>query len=142
MPARTRRWLYALGSLTASMGMLGTSLVSADNAYNAHDKRDPFVALVQNGRLVTVDDSAIPEETLPSLGGILWDVGGHSIALLNGTEAKVGDKIDRYRVKEIRQDAVVLALEDGRLVVLQMGTGAELSAPKPTTQGQGRRYPR
>ena len=132
-----------LGSLLLTLGGTGVATppiaaetpAQTEGSYHANNKRDPFVALVQNGHLVTAAESDIPEAALPTLGGILWDPNGHSLALLNGTEASVGDKIESYRVKEIRQDAVILTLEDGRSVVMQMGVGLEESPSKQRSQG-------
>ena len=125
-----------VGGVTARPVQAAAAPAQREETYQTHNKRDPFVALVQGGHLVTAAESDIPDTALPSLGGILWDPRGHSIALLNGTEAKVGDKVDGYRVKEIRQDDVTLTLDDGRSVVMQMGVGLEVSPSKPSSQGR------
>ena len=87
--------------------------------YDSGGRRDPFVPLVREGRLVAAPPGARVETSTPVLYGILWDPGGRSIALINDTEAMVGDTIGRYQVKEIRQDAVVLDNE-GKPLVLQI----------------------
>ena len=86
--------------------------------YNTHGRRDPFVPLVRDGRLVSVQ-GMFAEATRPVLYGILWDPGGASLALINDAEVKVGDVIGTYRVAEIRPDAVVLN-NGGAPVVLQI----------------------
>jgi hypothetical protein len=75
----------------------------------------------------------------PVLYGILWDPGGQSIALINDAEVKVGDAVSGYRVKEIRQDAVVL-INGGVPVVLEIAFEAPPStlSPGATTGGEGR----
>ena len=79
----------------------------------------------------------------PVLYGILWDPNGHSLALINDTEAKVGDTINGYQVTEIRRDAVVLSVEGGEPVVLQLTFDTPPGAlaprtPRTTTGGRGR----
>lgn len=88
--------------------------------YDAKGRRDPFVALVRNGQLISVTGDVSLQLSRPVLYGILWDSGGRSIALINDTEVRVGDMVSGYRVTEIRQDAVVLAVEGGEPVVLQI----------------------
>lgn len=97
--------------------------------YDSKGKRDPFVALVRDGRLVGSTTEASPRMgSTPLLAGILWDPGGHSIALINDTEVTVGDTIGGYQVAEIRQDAVVLVRGE-ESVVLQI-TFEETGKPK------------
>ena len=106
--------------------------------YDSKGRRDPFLPLVRDGRIVSrMGDSDRASET-PILYGILWDPGGKSIALINDGEVKVGDRVNDYEVKEIRPDAVVLS-NGGEPVVLQI----TFEAPPPklsprTTKGGGR----
>lgn len=87
--------------------------------YDSGGRRDPFVPLVREGRLVAATPGAYVGTSTPVLYGILWDAGGDSIAMINDTEVRVGDTIGGYQVKEIRQDAVVLGNE-GEPLVLQI----------------------
>lgn len=92
--------------------------------YDPGGHRDPFVPLVRDGRLVGMvkpGGSAGPSQ--PTLYGILWDPKGQSIALINDGEAKLGDTIAGYQVKEIRKDAVVLS-NGGEALVLQISFDA------------------
>ena len=100
--------------------------------YDARGRRDPFVALVRDGRLVGAKGGPARSAGQPVLYGILWDPGGHSIALIDGTEAKVGDMVGDYHVKEIRQDAVVLS-NGGAPVVLEIAFEAPSEGPEDTT---------
>ena len=89
--------------------------------YDSKGKRDPFVALVREGRFVGTAGTFSSGSSVSGLqlAGILWDPGGNSLALINDTEVKVGDVVGEYHVMEIRQDAVVIVRE-GKPVVLHM----------------------
>ena len=77
--------------------------------YDPAGHRDPFVPLIQNGKVVTgFGASDHGSGARPVLHGILWDPGGQSLALINDGEAKVGDLVGDYRIEHIRKDAVVL----------------------------------
>ena len=103
--------------------------------YDAKGRRDPFVSLVREGRVVTpVASSASPDGTTPILYGIVWDPGGRSLALINDTEVQVGGMIGKYRVEEIRRDAVVL-IAGGERTVLQIAFGPSSSSSSGTTTG-------
>ncbi|OGW91566.1 MAG: hypothetical protein A3D28_06110 [Omnitrophica bacterium RIFCSPHIGHO2_02_FULL_63_14] len=95
--------------------------------YTAKGRRDPFVALVRDGRIVAISAGGHAESSTPVLYGVLWDSGGNSIALINDGEARVGDMVGDYRVVEIREDAVVLA-NGGEPVVIRL---AFETPPKP-----------
>lgn len=98
--------------------------------YNADNKRDPFIPLIIDNRLVGANFSASGQGK-PVLYGILWDPAGKSIALVDDTEAKVGDSVRGYRVIAIRKDAVVLEA-DGQTVELDIAFGSQPSGA--TTQ--------
>lgn len=106
--------------------------------YHSNGRRDPFIPLVRDGQVVIVGGETIWEGR-PMLYGILWDQAGESIALINDMEAKVGDLVSGYRVAEIRQDVVVLTVEGGEPLALQLDFEAP---PKPssgtTTGGEDR----
>lgn len=76
--------------------------------YDPGTARDPFIALVREGRLIGGVPPGQTDMGKPVLFGILWDPGGRSIALINDVEVKVGDTVGPYRVTEIRPDAVVM----------------------------------
>lgn len=106
--------------------------------YDAHGRRDPFVPLVRDGRFVGSSGGLQSSADKPVLYGILWDAGGVSVALINDVEAKVGDTINGYEVKEIRQDAVVLSNGDESLV-LQIAFETSPSEASPDTAKGGER---
>jgi hypothetical protein len=101
--------------------------------YQAKGRRDPFVALVRDGKLVAATGarSAGPG---PVLRGVLWDPGGQSIAMINEGEYRVGDMVGEYRILEIRKEAVVLA-NGGEPMVIQIDFGSPTPDPDAATGG-------
>jgi hypothetical protein len=85
--------------------------------YKAEGVRDPFIPLVRDGRVVAYLNRRGPGAALPILFGVLWDPAGGSIALIDNTEARVGDEVSGYRVKEIHKDSVVLTSGENDVVV-------------------------
>ena len=131
----------AVGVVLMVLGALQVSAADQPPAppkpfrYSAKGHRDPFIPLVRNGRLVPWRGGSL-DPTKPVLHGILWDPRGHSFAMINDVEVTVGERVDAYRVVEIREDAVVLRDEMGELIVLQI----EFETPSPdhpprTTKG-------
>ncbi len=104
--------------------------------YNAEGRRDPFMPLVRDGKLISVQ-GVVTETARPVLYGILWDPRGASLALINDSEVRVGDVIGTYRVTEIRQDAVVLA-NGGPPLVLQISFDTPPTPPGGAKGGEGR----
>ena len=107
------------------------------SVYDAHNRRDPFVPLVREGRVLGgSSETTMGDCSQPTLGGILWDPSGHSIALINDSEFKVGDLLSEcdYRVAEIRKDAVVLSRED-ESIVLRIAFEDEAKPKKQTSTG-------
>lgn len=117
------RLLAAAALLVAAGAARGVAAADAkveeSFRYDSKGHRDPFVPLVRDGRMVGSQAPTRIEESKPVLYGILWDPGGHSIALINDTEVKVGDKIGEFKVTEIQRNSVVLDL-GGQPVVLEI----------------------
>lgn len=88
--------------------------------YDPGGRRDPFIPLVQDGRLARTGPSTLVDTSKPVLYGILWDSSGQSLALINDSEVKVGDTVSDYQVHEIREDAVVLTDDGGHSLILQV----------------------
>lgn len=101
--------------------------------YDSRGRRDPFVPIVRDGRIVGAHKSRATEPLRPVLYGILWDPDGKSIALINDLEVNVGDAVGGYRVAEIRSDAVVLARTNGERIVLELAFEAA-EAPRVSTR--------
>lgn len=136
-------WLQVSGLIAAACawlllgGAAGTDAASESAAtptYDSGGRRDPFVPLVRDGRLVGAPKGVHIETTQPVLYGVLWDPAGQSIALINDGEAKVGDTIGGYRVTEIRRDAVVLE-NGGEPLVLEISFETAPGLPPNTTTG-------
>jgi len=124
--------------LVLSVGGIGWALpvvqaADSESHYDAKGRRDPFVALVKDGRLIGIVKGPTIDTSKPMLYGIMWDPGGHSIALINDGEFRAGEEIGLYRIKEIRPDEVVLVREGGGdPLVLQIAFEASAPARAPT----------
>ena len=110
-------WLIAALSASAAEQVA----VSAPGAtYDAHGKRDPFTALVRDGRFIGGSAGAFSSDASNlSLAGIMWEEHGRSIALINDAEARVGDIVAGYEVTAITRDDVTLSRE-GRTITLRV----------------------
>ena len=129
--------VVALGAAPAHAAVEAPTQRTEQFRYNTKGRRDPFLPLVRDGRIVAVTPSG-HESSRPMLYGVLWDPGGNSIALINDGEARVGDTVGEYKVLEIRKDSVVLA-NGGEPVVLEI---AFEQAPKsPSGAATGGRKP-
>lgn len=116
-------WLAALAA-AASASTVAAAVPVVDEeqlwTYDAKGRCDPFVPLVREGHVVPCETGTQAEDgksSTPKLGGILWDSGGHSIALINGGEAQVGDAVNGYEITDITRDEVVLTRDDERMVL-------------------------
>ena len=103
--------------------------------YDSGSRRDPFMPLVKDGRLVAAGPGVRLEQSTPVLYGILWDPAGRSIALVNDTEVREGDRIGEYEVKEIQHDAVVLYNGGEEPLVLTIAFDAPPKPSPDTTTG-------
>lgn len=133
---RRQGWVV-LVSWSLGAGLVGaaqTPGLSGKEGYEAQGKRDPFVPLVRNGRLVGLAKPGMQLGVVPTLFGILWDPQGQSIALLNDGEAKVGDIVEGYKVLDITRDTVTLGNGD-EPIVLQISFEEEEA---PVKGGEGR----
>jgi len=89
------------------------------------------VALVHEGRFVgtgrTLTSASQPSDL--QLAGILWDPGGHSIALINDAEVTVGEMVGDCQVVDIQQDAVMV-MREGKSIILRLSFENREPTPK------------
>lgn len=96
---------------------LGAIVFAEDNfVYDSKGKRDPFMPLVTSqGYIVNVEEELFAADM--NLEGIIYDVQGRSLAIINGKVVKAGDSIGSYRVLEIEQTKVVLTKEAEKYIL-------------------------
>lgn len=82
--------------------------------YDDHSKRDPFWSLLGSRGTIVNFDKDIQASDM-SLEGILVEPSGGSVAIINGSIVKVGDKVGFFIVKEIQVNVVIL--EKGQEIV-------------------------
>ena len=73
--------------------------------YNDHGKRDPFMPLVSSDGIVVAYDQDLSVNDL-TLEGIVADVSGRNVAIVNGKIVKAHDQIGSYVVETIAFDHV------------------------------------
>ena len=109
------------GAWVVSAVTVAAAEKDAVSSYDSQGKRDPFVALVHEGRFVGSGGTLMSASQSSDLQlvGILWDPGGRSIALINDAEVTVGEMVGDYQVVEIQQDAVTMTRE-GKSIILRL----------------------
>ncbi|MFH1208757.1 MAG: hypothetical protein V1673_04285 [Candidatus Omnitrophota bacterium] len=82
------------------------SFAASEVLYDSGNRRDPFVPLEGGeGTSVTTASSSI------KLEGIIYDPGGHSMAILNGKSYQKGDVVEHATVVKILKDRVVVSID-------------------------------
>ena len=96
---------------------LSATIFAEDNfVYNSKGKRDPFMPLVTSeGYIISVEEELFASDM--NLEGIIFDVQGRSLAIINGKVVKVGDNIGSYTILEIGQTKVILAKEAEKYIL-------------------------
>ena len=91
--------------------------------YNDHEKRDPFWPLVSpSGTILSYDKDLLISEI--TLEGIMTDVQGRNVAILNGTVLKQGDKIGLFDIESITKTQVTLHKGQER-AILDLNKGGQ-----------------
>ncbi len=111
--------VVAVSTLCVLCFCIGTSaLLAEDVTYDSGKRRDPFVALKDDGS----GDSATSTSGF-KLEGIIYDPGSKSMAILNGKTYQVGEAAGEATVKAILKDHVVISVagEDKTLWIRSEG---------------------
>ncbi len=69
--------------------------------------RDPFWPLITASGKVMQEPDVVSLNDI-SLEGILWDVEGNSMAMINGMILKKGDRIGNFEILKVGKDNVLL----------------------------------
>ena len=111
-----------VGSLSLYFLVLPFILLAKDEKfiYNSHKREDPFYPIIsETGEFLSKIEQQKSQTKKLLVEGIVWDSGKNSIAIINGTVVRQGDKIEGYQVLEIRKDGVLLE-RDGEKEILTM----------------------
>ena len=73
--------------------------------YDSGNRRDPFVPLEGGG-----DASGVTTSSGVKLEGIIYDPGGHSMAILNGKSYQKGETVGDATIVKISKDHVVISM--------------------------------
>ena len=98
---------------------VGASLLHAEDVtYDSGKRRDPFVALKDDG-----SGNSPASSSGFKLEGIIYDPGSKSMAILNGKTYQVGEAAGEATVKAILKDHVVISVagEDKTLWIRSEG---------------------
>lgn len=88
--------------------------------YDAKGKRNPFIPLVtSDGRLLKLDKEERGGNEGLSIEGVIYDKGGRSFAIVNGSVVGVGDSVDDYQVLKIEENKVVF-IKEGKALEVKM----------------------
>ncbi len=94
------------------------SYAQKESAYDAKNKRDPFIPLVTpDGRLVTLEK----EESVLGLSveGIIYDKHGLSYAIVNSEVVGVSDNAGDYQVLKIEKNKIIF-IKDGQMTEVEL----------------------
>ena len=86
-------------------------------AYDAQDKRDPFLPLVSSDGRVLEPQIVKGSEGRPQIEGIIYEAGGSSYAVVSGEVVRAGDTIGGYQVLEIHLEKIVFVKGSERLEI-------------------------
>lgn len=105
-----------LTTLLLSIFFAGISLAaieSEDFVYDSKGKRNPFIPLIsQKAGITAAGLENVQTVDDVNLEGIVWDVHGDSIAILNGVIVKKGEVIGNVKIKEIKAKTVTLFINE------------------------------
>lgn len=75
--------------------------------YDRQDKRDPF--FISTDRPQTIESTTTASPAHFKLEGVIVDPNGASMAIIDGTIIKLGEKVGGYQVKKISKDGVLFS---------------------------------
>jgi hypothetical protein len=97
--------LLLVGLICVVLGSL--AFAEETFVYDSKGKRDPLMPLVTSqGYIVNVEEELFASDM--NLEGIIFDINGNSLAIINGKVVRRGDNIGSYNIQEIEQAKVVL----------------------------------
>jgi len=82
-------------------------VLETDFTYNDNGKRDPFWSLLgSRGVIMNYDKDILLSDMV--VEGVMAEPTGESVAIINGSIVKLGDKVGLFVVKDIKPNAVIL----------------------------------
>lgn len=99
----------------------GVPSKEAQFVYDAHDKRNPFLALIStDGRILEPRISKKRDGAI-NLEGIIYDAGSSSYAVINGEIVKAGEAAGDYQLIRIEPQKIILSKE-GKELEIELNT--------------------
>lgn len=112
---KMRRILFTV--LTVLIICLSVYAAPGGFVYDSKGNRDPFVPLVTKGGIYvgSWQTNDLAEEI--TLGGIIYDPAGGSMAIINGTIVKEGDRLLNLKVLKIEKNRIIFLKGDKELII-------------------------
>ena len=103
---------FFLWILPAVFAIISSARATAaeDIVYDAHGKRDPFVALVTLTSKVSSGLMGIDSIDEIAVEGVVYDPKNGSVVVINGSVLKEGEETSGVKVVKIKPDGVLLSL--------------------------------
>lgn len=112
-----RRNGISTNSRIGAKSTVGEPSRKAEFAYDAHEKRNPFLPLVsQDGRILEPQVSRKRDGEI-YLEGVIYDPGGSSYAVINGEIVRPGESTGAYQLIRIGPQKILLSKEGKELEV-------------------------
>lgn len=106
-----RRGRISTNSRIDVKSAVGKPAREAEFAYDAHEKRNPFLALVsQDGRILEPQVSKKRDGEI-YLEGVIYDPGGSSYAVISGEIVRPGESLGAYQLIGIGPQKIILSKE-------------------------------
>lgn len=92
--------------------MICTSLAGRAEGpmYDSQGRRDPFAPLISSNSRGGSGLAGIETVNDIDVQGIVYDPGGDSVVIVNGTMLKQGEEFNNVLIKSIQQDGVVFVI--------------------------------
>lgn len=95
----------------------GVPAREAEFMYDAHEKRNPFMALLSSDGRILEPRISRKRDGVIDLEGIIYDAGSSSYAVINGEIVKAGEAAGDYQLIRIEPQKIILSKEGKELEV-------------------------
>lgn len=106
-----RVWILCTAfGIMSSLVFAETQETPGGVVYDAHGKRDPFVALVSETTVVSEGLATVESPSDVKIEGIIYDAVNGSLVVINGTVLRQGEELNGVKLIEIKPDGVLVSV--------------------------------